>query len=80
LRYEKTAGVGWRFIGGYCPSVKYFHPEHRIVELGSKPFLVVTGQGYAGTGVSSQVESWIDLSARKFDPILNFTSEAGFFP
>jgi len=80
LRYE-SAGVGrWRFAGAYAPFAKYFRPEHRIVRFGAKPYLIVTGQGNAGTGLSSKLESWIDLTANEFKPVLEFTSEGDKLP
>ena len=75
LRYEGAGYGPWRFSGAYAPFVKYFRPEHRIVRFGAKPFLVVTGQGNAGTGLSSKVEHWIDLTATSFEPVLDFTAE-----
>ncbi len=75
LRYQMLGSIGWRFTGAYAPHVKYFRPEHRIISFGAKPFLVVVGQGNAGSGMSSKVESWIDLTTGEFEPVLNFTSE-----
>lgn len=45
-----------------------------------KGVLVVTGQGVSGSGVSSKVEAWIDLSRERFEPVLLFTSEARSAP
>ena len=75
LRYESATRDKWRFSGAYAPFVKYFRPDHRIERLGPRPFLVVTGQGNAGTGLSSREESWIDLTREEFTPALSFTSE-----
>ncbi len=75
LRYQKAGADNWRFSGAFTPHVKYFHPEHRIIRFGTKPFLIVTGQGNAGMGMSSKVESWIDLTTEELEPVLNFTSE-----
>lgn len=80
VRYE-SAGTGrWRIAGAYSPFVKYFEPEHHMIRFGTKPFLIVTGQGYAGTGISSKIESWIDLSGKGMEPVLSFTSEGYDFP
>lgn len=75
FRYWSNGNGGWRFGGAYAPFVKYFRPEHRIIRFGARPFLIVTGQGYAGTGLSSKVEAWIDLTEREFRPALAFTAE-----
>ena len=56
------------------PLVKYFRPEHRVTRFGGKPFLIVTGQGISGSGISSKIESWIDLTREEFEPVLNFMS------
>jgi len=76
LRYQGDGPGIWHFSGAYAPFVKYFHPEHRFTRLAAKPFLVVTGQGAAGTGISSKIESWIDLTRGGLDPVLQFTSQA----
>jgi hypothetical protein len=80
LRYRSTGARSWRFAGAYAPFVKYFHPEHRMTRLGLKPFLVVAGQGAAGTGVTSKVEDWFDLTRPAFQPVLRFTAEATSTP
>jgi hypothetical protein len=80
LRYQSGGAGIWQFSGAYAPFVKYFHPEHRVTRLGTNPFLVVTGQGDAGTGVSSKIESWIDLTREGLKPVLQFTSEAHYQP
>ena len=46
----------------------FLTPEHDIVRLGSKPFLVVTSQGISGSGVSSPNEpssEWMAPSQRR---------------
>ena len=80
LRYQSDSRGGWRFSGAYSPNVKYFRPEHRIVRLGTKPFLVITEQGISGSGVSSKIESWIDLTGTAFRPVLAYTSEGSDNP
>jgi hypothetical protein len=70
LRYQSVGAGVWRFSGAFSPFVKYFHPEHRLTRFGAKPFLIVTGQGQAGTGLSSKVESWIDLTVEGSRPVL----------
>jgi hypothetical protein len=80
LRYRSVGTDVWQFSGAYQPFVKYFPPEHRLTRFGAKPFLVVTGQGNAGTGVSSKIESWMDLTREGLAPVLAFTSEGHYSP
>lgn len=74
LRYQPTTSNSWRLSGLFTPRVKYFEPKHRVVNFGRKPFLVVTEQGSAGSGISTEVEQWIDLTATHFEPVFHFTS------
>jgi hypothetical protein len=78
LRYQKVGAKRWRFSGAYAPYVQYFPPEHRVTGFGAKPFLIVSGQGNAGSGMSSRIESWFDLTTNEFKPVLNFTSEGDY--
>jgi len=80
LRYLRADANGWHFAGAYAPRMKYFEPEHRLVRLRTKPFLTVTSQGFTGTGVSSKIENWIDLTGQNFKPVLQFTSEGHYSP
>jgi hypothetical protein len=80
LRYQSSGAGVWRFSGAYAPNVKYFRPEHKIARFGSRPCLVVTGQGISGTGVSSKIESWIDLTMEGLKPALSFTSQGHSLP
>jgi hypothetical protein len=66
-------GSAWRFGGSFSPFVKYFKPRHRIISFGGTPFLLVNGQGEAGTGLSSEFQDWFDLTLPKFEPVLSFT-------
>ena len=74
LRYERSNDGAWQFSGAYEPFAKYFPLTHRLIHLGTKPFLIVTEQGAAGTGLSSMIESWFDLTRKNFEPALRFTS------
>ena len=53
--------------------MKYFEPRHKIIRFGEKPFLLVTGQGESGSGVSSEYESWIDLTRPDLQPVFGYT-------
>lgn len=80
LRYKSVGADSWRFTGAFMPFVKYFHLEHRVVRFGAKPFLVATEQGEAGTGLSSKLENWLDLTRDDLRPALSFTTEGDFHP
>jgi hypothetical protein len=70
-----SGGVGsWRFAGAFAPDVKYFEPRHGLIRFGDKPFLLVTGQGYSGSGLSTELQSWLDLSRSGMEPVFQFTS------
>ena len=78
LRFLRQSGLDspgpWRFGGYYAPFVKYFDPRHRTLELGKKPFFIVTRQGAAGTSLSSEVEDWMDLTFSNFGPVFSLTT------
>lgn len=76
LRYMGGGRGEWRFAGAYSPFVKYFAPRHKLVRFGPKPFLIVTGQGAAGTGLSTKFDDWIDLTGAAMEPVFGHTSEA----
>ncbi len=79
LRYKKPVGERWTFSGAYAPNVKYFPPEHRLINFGPKPFLILTEQGISGSGVSSAIESWFDLTRVSFEPVLSFPSKGDYY-
>jgi hypothetical protein len=59
--------------------MKYFPPKHRIERIFRRPFLIMNEQGAAGSGVSSALEEWIDLTAPKFEPVFSFMTEGSFY-
>jgi hypothetical protein len=75
LDYVRSGGHAWRFKGAYSPFVKYFPATDRIAHFGTKVFLLVTGQGEAGTGLSTHYQEWIDLTSERFEPVFGFTPE-----
>jgi hypothetical protein len=83
LRFLRPSGPdssgAWKFGGYHNPFVKYFPPRHRTLRLGKKQFFLVTGQGAAGSGISSEIEDWMDLSLPKFEPVLSVTTKADYF-
>jgi len=82
LRFsDKPSGVvpgTWHISGSYQPYLKYFGPEHRIKTIFGRPFLIVKVQGISGTGVSSALEEWLDLTAPKLDPAFSYMTEGSF--
>jgi hypothetical protein len=76
LRPSGPDGSGpWKFGGYYAPYVKYFEPRHRPLRFGRKSFFLVTRQGASGSGLSSEVEDWVDLSSPKFEPVFSLTTQ-----
>jgi hypothetical protein len=73
LRFLETGATQWQFAGLFSPYVKYFEPRHELVKFGKKPFLLVTGQGYSGSGVSTELQSWMDLTGSDLKPVFRFT-------
>jgi hypothetical protein len=68
----------WHIAGSYQPYLKYFGPEHTIKTIFGRPFLIVKAQGTSGTGVSSALEEWMDLTAPKLDPAFSYMTEGSF--
>ena len=74
-----SGGVGsWRFAGAFAPDVKYFEPRHGLIRFGDKPFLLVTGQGYSGSGLSTELQSWLDLSRSGMEPVFQILRKPSF--
>lgn len=71
---------GWRFTGHYQPNVKYFPPRHQIIQFGKRPYLTVTEQGAAGSGLSTEVESWVDLTQPSLQPVFWYTTDGSMNP
>ncbi len=63
----------WRFAGYFNPWAKYFPLSHRVFAFGSRPYLAATEQGISGSGLSSKVETWMDLSLPDFNPVFSYT-------
>jgi hypothetical protein len=63
----------WAFGGFFAPYVKYFPSTHDVLMFGDTPYLLVTGQGQAGTGVSSAIEYWFDLREPRMHPCFSHT-------
>jgi hypothetical protein len=57
LRYRRLGANRWKFAGAFSPFVKYFAPEHRIVRLGAKPFLAISGQAMLGAACRARWSS-----------------------
>lgn len=75
LCFVRLSGAAerWKFGGSFAPFVKYFPSGHDVLMFGNKPYLLVTGQGAAGSGVSSTMEYWFDLQNPWMRPSLSRT-------
>ena|SRR5579864_1954376 len=69
LRYRRLGANRWKFAGAFSPFVKYFAPEHRIVRLVREAVSRYQRTSNAGSGLSSKVEQWIDLTLDDFQPV-----------
>jgi hypothetical protein len=47
--------------------------HHNILMFGSKPLLRVTAAGAYGSGLGSDMEDWMDLTASKFEPVFTYS-------
>jgi len=65
----------WRCEGSFEPNVKYFRPEHHLISLGGKPFLLVSEQAWSGSGLSVKTISGFDLSRRRFEAAFKYVAE-----
>lgn len=82
LRFVRLseAGEQWKFGGFFEPFVKYFPSGHDVFMFGNEPYLLVTGQGAAGSGVSSTMEYWFDLHEPWMRPCLSRTIRGDWRP
>jgi hypothetical protein len=82
LRFVRLseAGEQWKFGGFFEPFVKYFPSGQDLLMFGNRPYLLVTGQGAAGSGVSSTVEYWFDLREPWMRPCLSRTVRGDWRP
>jgi hypothetical protein len=71
LRFMKL-GDAWQFAGYYIAPLKYYPRRHEMIRPGGKPFLEVSVQGEGGTGLTSEIAEWFDLSLPSFDPVFSF--------
>lgn len=76
MHYRKDAAGTWRFLTAVDVNVKYFVPEHRRTTVFGRPFFITVEQGMSGTGLSTKVECWYDLTLPLSRPVFTFTSEA----
>lgn len=75
VRFLPTATDAWRFAGAFAPNVKYFEPRHKLIRFGDKPFLLLSGQGVSGSGLSSEYQQWFDLTLPDLKAIFGFTQQ-----
>jgi len=80
LRFYASPGppgaqTAWRCAGSFEPDVKYFRPEHHLISLGGKPFLLVSEQAWSGSGLSVKMISGFDLSRHRFEADFKYVAE-----
>ncbi len=75
VRYLGSEKEGWRQAGAHSAFIKNYPRRHSMTRVGKQPFLRVASQGVSGSGVSSEVEQWFDLSRPEFKPVFSFTSQ-----
>ncbi len=75
LRYQREPSTPWQFLSGNHVEGKSSDPEREVITAFGKPFFVVRGAGPGGTGVTSRVETWFDLTVTNAQPVVAFTKE-----
>ena len=78
LRFYRTNGPHgevWRCAGSFEPEVKYFRPEHHLISLGGRPFLLVSEQAFSGSGLNVKAISGFDLSRHRFEAAFKYVAE-----
>jgi hypothetical protein len=79
LRFTREGGPDkpgpWNFAGYYGATARYAEPYHKTTRIGTRPFLIVGEEAYAGFDWLIRVETWLDLSLPAFDPAFCFTTE-----
>ena len=77
LRFQEIGELSneWRFLGYFRPAVKYFRPEHKLMTIDHRTFLLVSEQGSAGTGISVAWQNVFDLGRPTFKPVLRFVED-----
>lgn len=78
LRYMPAPNATWKCTGAFFPLAKYFELSHRLAFGGEKPFLMITSQGISGSGVSSKIENWFDLTRPEFQPVFGYVVEGHY--
>lgn len=78
LRYMPAPNATWKCTGVYFPYAKYFDLSHRLAFGGETPFLMITSQGISGSGVSSKLENWFDLTRAEFQPVFGYVVEGHY--
>lgn len=82
VRYVRVSGEGdqatWRCGGSVFSLRRNYDPNPRIVYFHEMPFLAFTSQGYSGSGISTALESWIDLSGDDYRPTMGLTTEGSY--
>jgi hypothetical protein len=79
LRFRRETGPDkpgpWKFAGYYRATSRYAEPHHKTIRIGTRPFLIVGEEVYAGFDWLIRVETWLDLTLPAFDPVFRFTTQ-----
>jgi hypothetical protein len=74
LHYWKTSGDGWRFSGEKSVGERNAPSEHRLMQIGDKPFFVISGDySQIGFAIHQVLEDWFDLTQKSFEPVFSVT-------
>ena len=81
LRYKRDLKGTWMLTGATSVEIRNYPRRHEIERAGGVPFLKISGQGYRGSDIDSEVEVWFDLSSANFKSIFSFSPQgASDFP
>ena len=80
LRFQRRdRAQPWRITCVDSAGVKYFPPRHRLIHFGNKHVFCGTGQGAAGSGLSTEWESCYDLAAEDFEPAFEYSPKGSYW-
>jgi len=78
LRF-RNVGPNWRYAASTSTFNKNFGRRYEIAQIAGTPFLKISSQGANGSNWDSEIESWFDLSSKKFEPVFAFTPQGNEF-
>lgn len=76
LRYLQEPGGGWKFAGEINAVGHYQAGAHRLTQIGSSPFLIVsTDHSQNGMATQQTLEEWYDLTLPDLERVFTFTPD-----